>query len=174
MLTNRHIPRYDRFTRYLHWAVATGIIYASIVGYSLNYISSPGVHNFFSVLNMSLATVVTVLMCGRFVWRFFRPSINKPGQVPAKRNSAANFAHEVFYIIIFTVLISGFLMLKHGYNFFGLFYVPRPIAVNDVNDFFFKIHRYSTATLVIMLFLHVLAVVKCHIIDRHPIISRMI
>lgn len=46
--------------------------------------------------------------------------------------------HEIFYLLIFVVLLSGFLMLEHGFAVFGAIDFPRPIANLDVNRFFFR------------------------------------
>lgn len=165
--------RYDLLTRLLHWIVAAGIIYAMIVGYSLHFISNPVIFEFFSTLNMSLATVIALLMMIRFVWRFFRPSVPYTGSITGYKKSIVILFHEVFYLVIFLVLISGFLMLKKGYFFFGLFFIPQPVTIPEVNDFFFQVHRYSCISLGVMLLLHVFAVIKHQFIGKTPVLSRM-
>ncbi|WP_312240229.1 cytochrome b/b6 domain-containing protein [Pantoea sp.] len=165
--------RYDKFSRLLHWVCAVGIIYASIVGYALHFITDKKIFAFFSELNMSLATVVTVLMVMRFVWRFFRPSVPYGSHITGAKKGAIVFMHELFYLIIFVVLISGFIMLEHGYRLFGLVNIPQPVRNEAVNHFFFMIHRGGCIALSVMLLLHVAAVAKHHWVDKNPILSRM-
>ncbi len=174
MITNFKKLRYDAFSRVLHWVVAVGIIYATIVGYSLHFISNPVVFAFFSELNMSLATVVTVLMIVRFVWRFFRPSVPYDRNIVGYKKGLVVLLHEVFYLIIFLVLLSGFLMLEKGYELFGLISIPQPLENPEVNAFFFSVHRYSCIALGTMLLLHVLAVIKHQFFDKYSILSRML
>lgn len=174
MITSSIQTRYDKFTRLLHWIIAIGIIYASIVGYSLHFITNPSVFTFFSELNMALATVVTVLMVIRFIWRFFRKSVPYDDHFSRAKKGFVVLMHEVFYLIIFVVLISGFLMLKNHYSFFGLFDIPQPIVNEPVNEFFFQVHRVGCASLAIMLLLHVAAVIKHQVIDKNAILSRML
>lgn len=173
MMTRKKTSRYDLFSRSLHWVVAVGIIYAMIVGYSLHFISEPTVHHFFSELNMSLATVVTLLMIVRFIWRFFRHSVPYGGHITGYKKGLVIFLHEIFYLIIFVVLISGFLMLEKGYHLFWSIHIPQPIVNADINKFFFTVHRWSCIALGIMLFLHVMAVIKHHM-EKKEILSRML
>ncbi|CAI2091934.1 Cytochrome b(N-terminal)/b6/petB [Serratia ficaria] len=174
MTTKLKMARYDAFSRMLHWVIAVGIIYATIVGYSLHFISHPTVFEFFSVLNMSLATVVTVLMAVRFIWRFFRPSVPYGGNIVGYKKGIVVLLHEIFYLIIFVVLISGFLMLEKGYDFFGIIHIPQPLGNPEVNAFFFLVHRYSCIALGGMLVLHVLAVIKHQFFEKNSILSRML
>jgi len=173
---NKHTPRsrYDLFSRILHWVVAVGIIYATIVGYSLHFISNPRVFTFFSELNMSLATVMTALMVVRFIWRFFRPSVPYGDHIRGYKKGLVVLLHEIFYLLIFIVLISGFLMLEHGYSLFGLVQIPQPLENLEVNRFFFIVHRYGCTSVASMLVLHVAAVIKHQWVDKHPILSRMV
>jgi len=168
------LDRYDRLSRVLHWAVAAGIIYTMLVGYGMHFVSDAAVHDVLSMLNMSVATVVAGLMVVRFIWRFFRPALSHGDKIPSTHKAAAHLAHEVFYIIIFCVLVSGFLMLKHGFAFFGLIEIPRLVHSDVVNDFFFTFHRASCIALGLMLALHIAAVVKHQWVDKYPILSRML
>lgn len=171
-----HVPRsrYDRFSRILHWVLAVGIIYAGLVGYGLHFISDPHVFSFFSELNMSLATVMTLLMIVRFTWRFFRSAVPYGEHIQGNKKGLVILLHEVFYLIIFVVLISGFLMLKDGYSLFGMLPIPQPLHNLEVNIFFFTVHRYSCMALGLMLLMHVAAVIKHQLIDKKNILSRMV
>lgn len=174
MESNVPRSRYDRFSRILHWVLAVGIIYASMVGYGLHFISDPQVFTFFSELNMSLATVMTLLMIVRFTWRFFRPSVPYGEHIQGNKKGLVILLHEIFYLIIFVVLISGFLMLQEGYRLFGVFSIPQPLHNLEVNLFFFTIHRYSCVVLGLMLLMHVAAVIKHQLFDKQNILSRML
>lgn len=166
--------RYDGLSRFLHWTIALGIIYTMIVGYSLHFISNEGTYAFLSTMNMSVATLVGALMIVRYVWRFFRPAVPFDDHVTATQKSTIRMAHDLFYIIIFLVLISGFLMVHHGFQLFFLIDVPRIVTVDAVNDFFFMVHRASCIALALMLGLHLAAVVKHQLMDKYPILSRMV
>ncbi|WP_261435555.1 cytochrome b [Serratia ficaria] len=167
-------PRYDAFSRLLHWVVAVVIIYAMCMGYVLHALEGTEYFQFFSVLNMSLGTVATPIMLIRFVWRFFRPSVPYPRGIEGVKKSVVVLAHEVFYLAIFVTLISGFLMLKQGYNLFGLYPIPQPFTNPEINRFFFQVHRYACISVGVLLALHVLAICKHQLIEKRNILSRML
>jgi cytochrome b561 len=165
--------RYDGLSRLLHWVVAIIIIYAMCMGYLLHALEGTAYFQFFSVLNMTLGTLATPVMIIRFTWRFFRPSVPYPADVSVLKKKFMIFAHELFYLVIFITLISGFLMLQKGYNLFGLFPIPRPVDTLAVNEFFFMLHRYACITLGIFFLGHVFAVAKHYLAGKKSIISRM-
>jgi len=84
--------RYDRFTRILHWVVAVIIIYAMSMGYILHALEGTRWFAFFSELNMSLATLATPVMLVRFVWRFFRPSPERPACMSLRKKQMVAFS----------------------------------------------------------------------------------
>ncbi|NTZ39799.1 cytochrome B [Enterobacter sp. JMULE2] len=163
--------RYDRLSRALHWGVAAGIIWVMVAGYGLHWIKDVQAHRLISNLNASIATCITFLMIVRYVWRFFRPFeiINHH-----KNQRLVTMIHDIFYQVIFVVLISGFLMMKGPFYFFGVFHIPAIINNPTVNVFFFNVHRYSCMALGTMLLLHVLAVIKHHIINKRKVLLRML
>ncbi|MGU3414620.1 cytochrome b [Enterobacteriaceae bacterium C23F] len=166
--------RYDRFTRVLHWLVAAVIIYAMFMGYLLHALEGTRWFTFFSVLNMSLGTIATPIMLVRFAWRFFRPSVEWPASISRRKKQLVVFVHEVFYLTILVVLVSGFLMLQNDYHLFGLLPVTRPVSVPVINEFFFTIHRYSCILLGVILLAHVTAVVKYTLSGKPEILRRML
>ncbi len=168
------INRYDFFSRILHWGIAAVIIYVMIVGYSLHFMTDTRIFTFFSVTNMSLALVITPLMAVRFAWRFFRPSVPYGEMLKGHEKGLVHLLHEIFYLLIFMVLISGFLMLESGFSIFGNIDFPRPVANLEVNRFFFVVHRYSCIALSVMIVLHVTAVIKHHCLSRKAILQRML
>ncbi|PUA18741.1 cytochrome b [Glaciimonas sp. PCH181] len=169
----RH-ERYDTLTRRAHWIAAVIIIYTMIAGYSLHLMVGTVYFAFFSVLNMSLGTLVIPLMIVRYIWAFFRPSVPYPTDLSRPKKNMAHLAHEMFYLIIFVMLISGVLMLTHGFPLFWLIDIPQPIINPAVNAFFFKIHRVACIAVSVTLVLHIAAVVKHQLIDKRDILSRML
>ncbi|MGQ8773053.1 cytochrome b [Serratia sp. NA_112.1] len=166
--------RYDLFSRLLHWIIAVAMFYVMIVGYSLHFMPNERIFTFFSETNMSLALVLTPLMMARFLWRFFRPSVPYGEMLKGHGKGLVHLLHEVFYLLIFVVLISGFLMLEKGFQVFGVIDFPRPVDSLEVNRFFFVIHRCSCVALAGMIVLHVAAVIKHHYFEKNAILHRML
>ncbi|PEI02234.1 cytochrome B [Pantoea agglomerans] len=171
--TTRVRTKYDLFSRLLHWLTAGIIIYAMCMGYVLHLLAGTSWFHFFSELNMSLATVATPVMMVRFVWRFFKPAVPYPDYIPPRKRQLVAFLHEMLYLTIMVVLISGFLMLKNGYCLFGLIAVPQPVSSAEINAFFFTVHRTSCMLLGLIVVGHIGAVINYRRKGQREILQRM-
>lgn len=172
--TNGIRTRYDLFSRLLHWVIAVAMIYVMIVGYSLHFMANERIFSFFSETNMSIALVLTPLMVLRFLWRYFRPAVPYGEMLKGHGKGLVHLLHEIFYLLIFVVLVSGFLMLEKGFQVFGVIDFPRPVANLEVNKFFFTLHRYACIALAGMILVHVAAVIKHHCFEKNAILRRML
>ncbi|MGL5006515.1 MAG: cytochrome b [Plesiomonas sp.] len=172
-----NVEYYDRVSRVLHWIMAFVIIYATIAGYAMHLVmhSHPRIFSFLSIMNMSLATVGTVLFVFRWIWSFFRvsPSL-KVENIPKNQINIAKMVHSIIYFTMFVVFSSGFLMLKESYSLFWLVEVPNLISSEPINDFFFIVHRVACMFLAIMVLLHIAAVIKHHLMLRNNVLVRML
>jgi superoxide oxidase len=166
--------RYDRLSRCLHWIIAVGIIWTSVTGYMLHMIKTPKIWSFFSQFNQSVGSIIALLMVIRFCWRFFRPGVPYPTQISRRQQGFAMLMHELFYLIIFIVLISGFLMLKQDFQLFGVIHITQPIKNAEVNQFFFDVHRVGCIALLGMVMLHLIALIKHDYLQKLNIMSRML
>jgi len=170
---DREIGRYDLLARLLHWVFAIGIIYASIVGYSLGFIGDHQLHDALAHLNMSLATILLVLLPVRLLWRFRR--IEPPQlAMDARQQKIAQLVHALLYFTMAWVLVSGFLMVAHSYSFFGLFDIPTVFEAGGATHVFFQLHRVGCALLAGLVGLHLLGVIKHLVIHRTNILRRML
>ncbi|MEX5714982.1 cytochrome b [Serratia ureilytica] len=111
---------------------------------------------------------------GALYLAFFRPKVPYGDMLQGREKGLVHLLHEIFYLLIFVVLLSGFLMLEHGFAVFGAIDFPRPIANLEVNRFFFAVHRYSCIALSAMIVLHIAAVIKHHCFARRAILRRML
>lgn len=166
--------KYDALSRTLHWIFAVAIIYASVAGYSLHIVTNPALHSFLSQMNMSLATVLIALFPVRLAWRFLRTDPQETPGIPTKQQKIAHIAHSVLYVLIGWVLISGFLMVPHGYQLFWTFQINTPFEEGSVTHTFNVIHRVGCMTLASMVLLHVAAALKHHFIGRNNVLRKML
>lgn len=170
------LDRYDGLARLLHWVFAIGILYASIVGYSLMWIGegmSRPLHDFFAHLNMSLATVLMVLFPLRVAWKFVRVD-PPPPDIDARQLKLARGVQILLYVTIFSALLSGFLAVPHSYMLFGMMTVPTPFEQGPVTGSFLQAHHVSCALLVGLVSLHVMGVLRHTMIKRVDILRRML
>lgn len=164
---------YDLFSRFLHWAMAIVIIYATIAGYVMHLVIDdyPAVFHVLSVINMSMATLITPLFFIRWGWKYMR---NAPPAPQVAHHKIAKLVHSLLYFMMFLVFVSGFLMLKESYSWFWLYQINNPVSSADINQFFFTLHRYSCVVLAGLVILHVSAALHHHWIKGNKILHRMI
>ncbi|HGY9578816.1 TPA: cytochrome b [Vibrio harveyi] len=171
---NTSTQHYDAFSKWLHWAMAVIIIYATLAGYGMLFVMDmPQVFHVLSTLNMSFATIASVLLIVRWGGSFFRKAPELPKSVSNTQKSIAKLTHGAIYLVMFVVFVSGFLMLKHEYPFFWLFTIPNPISNAEVNAFFFMVHRFGCATLASLVLLHALAALKHHFVNKNDVLRSM-
>lgn len=166
--------RYDVASRVFHWLFAAGIIYASVVGYLLSKVTDRAWHERLSQLNMSIATVMLVLFPLRFGWKLLRAEPSALTGVAEWQLRVAHAVHGVLYAITALVLLSGFLMVPHGYSCFGLFWIPTPFAKGPLTAACFVVHRVACALLASLVLLHVMAVVKHQLTGTARVLRRML
>ncbi|NOI28853.1 cytochrome b [Vibrio coralliilyticus] len=166
---------YDRVTKTFHWFMAIIIVYTTMAGYGMHLTTydSPMFH-FLSTLNMSLATVAAPVFLARWVWKYFRPSLEDDDSIAHWQKSIAKLTHSLMYFMMSWVFISGFLMLESSYHFFWMVEVSNLIKQIEISSFFFKVHRLSCLTLAVLVTLHILAVAHHHLVRKNNVLKLML
>jgi cytochrome b561 len=87
-------------------------------------------------------------------------------------------AHLALYVILFAIMISGYLISTadgQPINVFGWFNVPASVTdLPDQADNAGTIHLYLAWSVVVLSVLHGLAALKHHFIDRDVTLKRML
>lgn len=162
-----------------HWLVAILVIGLFALGlwmvelsyYDPWYNRAPDIHR-------GVGIILVMIMVARVLWRFFNPK-------PAPLNSHSRFeqisakaAHHSMYLLIFLVMVSGYLISTadgRSIDVFGWFSVPALLSGWDNQaDIAGAVHEYSAWALVILAGVHALAGLKHHVIDRDNTLLRML
>jgi len=170
--------RYGAVSLLLHWGVAFTVFSMFAVGLwmvGLNYY-----HPWRQVvpdLHKSIGITLFVIMLLRVLWRFISPP---PPPAPSHGwliRTAAKIGHLVLYLLLFAVMISGYLISTaegDGIVVFGLFTVPALLTISGKAELAGTLHLYLAVTLVVVAVLHALAALKHHFIDRDATLVRML
>jgi cytochrome b561 len=173
-LSAKDLPnRYDALSRSLHLIFAVIIIYASVSGYSLIFIHDQGLHDFLAQLNVSLTTVLIILFPLRYGWKFFRTNPAPLHNSRPRQLAIVRFVHNLLYLNIALVLITGYLMVPDSYKFFGLVTIPTPFNQGSITDFFFMVHRICCLSLSGLVVLHLAGVIRHRMLYRDNLLRRM-
>lgn len=162
------IEKYDLKTRALHWISAVIIIWATITGTYISILdTSKETIEVISFINVSSTTILIPIFLARIINRI------KTDKTSKTTNKTAELVHDMMYIIISVVLISGILMMDRDINIFNLVTVPRIIMDKETNEMCHTIHTIFSRILGSLILIHLLAVAK-HEYTGNRILGKMI
>ncbi|MDX5378562.1 MAG: cytochrome b [Halomonas sp.] len=161
----------------LHWASALAIVGLFLLGWWMTdlgyydpwYNRAPWWHRSIGML-LLFATLLRVF------WRLFQPTPVAHGS--RVERVAAHVGHITLYLLMLSVMISGYLISTakgRGIIVFDWFEVPAFIShLPDQASIAGDIHWYSAVALLLLAAGHTLAALKHHFFDRHDTFVRML
>lgn len=167
---------YGLVSRLFHWLMAVAIIAMFGLGlwmvrldyYSPYYNSAPDLHR-------SVGMVLLLALILRVIWRVFNPKPSDAELSPLERKAAFS-VHWGFYLLLFALLISGYLISTPDgdpFSVFGWFDVPAIIKMPGLETPAGNVHRVLAYAVIALAVVHALAALKHHLIDGNTILTRM-
>ena len=163
----------------LHWSMALVVIGLFALGlwmtsldyYDAWYKRGPELHKGIGVL-------LFLVLTSRLLWRWSNPLPRpEPTHAPWERR-LAGIAHRALYVLMFAVMIAGYLISTadgRSINVFGLFSVPATLSgLPEQEDIAGLVHEWLAYSLIGLATLHALAALKHHFIDRDRTLARML
>lgn len=163
----------------LHWGVALTVFGLFGVGlwmvgldyYSPWYQQAPFLHK-------SVGVVLFAVMLLRLVWRWISPPPPALATHARWERIGAHLGHLALYLLVFAILISGYLISTadgRPVSVFGLFEVPATLSGLDrQEDIAGAVHYWLAWTLIALVVVHAAAALKHHFIDRDVTLLRML
>ena len=184
-------PRYGRVARILHWSIAILIVAAIILGLICASIGPLATDHHLAELrerllfwHKSFGLTVLMLAIAVLIWRFTHKPPPLPAHMPKRERILAKTVHGLLYFLMVAMPVTG-IMLSQAAGFpaswFGLWALPdmvqpdRAVPVMqrmEVKQAFVLHERVLAYTLFTILALHLLGLLKHHLIDRDPSIWR--
>lgn len=176
-LTNSR-QQYGWVSIFLHWLVAVTVLGMYPLGLyivSLSYYD-PG-YRFYPHLHRSLGLLLAAVVLARLTWKLVNPSPQLLVEKTWER-LAAKAGHLFLYLLLLTVLASGYLMSTadgRSIQVFDWFSVPAiPWLATRQEELAGSVHFYAATSLVVLAGIHALAALKHHFIDRNSTLKRML
>jgi cytochrome b561 len=170
--------RYGLVSIVLHWGIALAVFGLFGLGLwmvTLDYYS-PYNHSA-PALHKSIGLTLLGLMILRLLWRFVSPAPATLSSYSRATRLGAKIGHGALYVLLFAVLIAGYLIATadgRPIEVFGLFSVPATLtSIPDQEDVAGAVHFYLAWALVIFAGVHALAALKHHFIDHDVTLTRM-
>jgi len=169
--------KYGLVAIFLHWIMA--IIIISLLGLGLYMTQLPlspekiklyGIHKEFGVLVLGLVIL-------RVIWRLSNMNPLLPAYMPNWQKLAAYSAHFAFYIFMFAMPITGWILSSaSGFpvSFFGLFTLPNLVQSSENLRFLFgNIHQFLAYLFIATILLHIAGTLQHYVIYKHNLLRRM-
>ncbi len=163
----------------IHWVMALaiaglfglGLWMVDLTYYDAWYKRAPEVHKGIGILLFP-----TLLF--RLLWRALNPKPRPDPDLSTFERIASKAAHFALYLLLFAVMLSGYLISTadgRPINVFGLFEAPATIAgLPNQADLAGRVHLILAITLVSLAGVHALAALKHHFVDRDRTLTRML
>lgn len=187
--------RYTTVAIALHWIMAALILLQIGFGLQLHSMlenatdaeSRRAVFEFIQI-HKALGLTVLALAVLRLVWRLWRPAPPLPEEIPAWQQGASAASHIALYALMIGVPLSGWAMstvsLEYGdlpTTWFGLFEIPHlpglaSLSIEtraELDAAFRSSHTLLSYATILLLFAHVGAALKHHVIDGDAVLARM-
>ena len=172
-MMNGSKTRYPFLMRFLHWLSAVVILWATGSGFYILFARpSESVVNIIADFNVALTLLFVPVFAMRVILRclWLKPVNN---QLLKHQQKLADIGHGCLYVTVSVVLISGVLMMERDMTVFGWFEVGAILTNGHLTEVFSKIHRVANVALFILLFVHILAVIK-HELSGIPMLRKMV
>jgi cytochrome b561 len=163
----------------LHWLVAVTVVCLFLLGlwmvdltyYDPWYRRAPDIHK-----GVGILLFLTMLV--RLGWRFGNTVPRDEPSMSAWERLAAHTTHRMLYLLLFALMISGYLISTadgRPIQVLGLFSVPALVTgIPDQADVAGKVHWYLAITVVCLASVHALAALKHHFLDKDRTLRRML
>lgn len=170
--------RYDGIAQLLHWVIAALIVTQFVLANLAE--DAPSTMQKLAMFTRHKSFGMTVLMLAviRLVWRLANPPPALPAGMKSYERNLAKLTHVVFYVLLFAIPLSGWLMSSaRGFtvSWFGVFSWPDLIAKNqDTFELLKEVHETLAGTLFFVAILHILAALKHHFWNKDDVLKRML
>ena len=163
----------------LHWLLAIVLIAMYFVGdymvdleyYDTWYHKAPQIHKEVGVL-------IGVLMILRLIWNSLQTTPHHVGDDKAVVKLMAKAAHLFLYLLVFALVISGYLISTakgQGVDVFGLFEVPALLADDkDRGELAGFLHEWMGLGFIVLVGLHAAAALLHHYVYKDRTLTRML
>lgn len=172
------VNNYGWVAIFFHWLVALGFIALFVLGlwmtgldyYHEWYYRAPYLHK-------AIGMLLLFVMFPRWLWRLLNPLPSAVDSTVIKQRLAL-WVHRAFYLLLALLLMSGyFIATADGQGITIWSFVDVPAVISHLPrqaDIAGWVHEWLAYLIMAMMFLHMMAAMKHHFIDKNDSLKRML
>ena len=177
-MANDAVTAYSRTAIFLHWLTALFIIASFTLGLSMVDLPlSPKKLQWYS-WHKWMGVTIFMLTAFRLLWRIGHRAPPLPFDMPSWQIKAAHVTHWLLYALLLLIPLSGWFRSAAGgvqVVFLGVIPLPNPISVEKpLAEQLKLLHQALNYMMAVLVFAHVVAALKHHVIDKDDILARMV
>jgi len=176
MMWKNSVAGYGLVSKFLHWLMALlivglfalGVYMTSLDYYDRWYEVAPNIHR-------SIGVLVAILFLFRLFWRWINTRPQSFGT--AWEKALSKLVHRLFYVLLFAIVISGYLITTADGQpvfVFDWFQIPATLTLNRQEDVAGVVHQVVAYFTIFIVVIHMLASLKHHFIDKDPTLLHML
>ncbi|MEB4592180.1 cytochrome b [Candidatus Thiothrix sp. Deng01] len=163
----------------LHWVMAIALIGMYVIGdYMVDLDYYDDLYHKLPALHKSTGVILAGLLLVRLAWLHSQPRPAASGGAPAFTHLAGKLGHLALYALLFTLIISGYLISTaeaHGVSVFGWFELPALLpASKERADLAGNIHEIAANLFIFLVGVHALAAFIHHFYWKDNTLTRML
>jgi cytochrome b561 len=170
--------RWGHVSQFLHWLIVVLIIVqvtlatiADDLPLGVKKLALLARHKSFGITILGLAVL-------RLLWRWMNPTPTLPDTLKPYERVLASLTHAGLYILLFAMPLSGWMMSSaRGFpvSWFGFIQLPDFVPKNKpLYDAMLETHETLSYALYAVVFLHVVAALKHHVMLKDNVLRRML
>jgi cytochrome b561 len=171
-------PGYTAVARFLHWLIATLVLFMLPLGVVIAYEWGGPAQTFLYNLHKSIGATLIPLVIIRMLYRFNHEPPPLPDDLAAIQRFAAHATHWALYVLILAQPIVGYIMTSAypaTVPFFGLFDLPAIWPENRaLSEALALVHRNLGIAIAVVAAMHIGAALYHHFVRKDRILVRMI
>ena len=161
-----------------HWVSALLFLSVLGLGFYLDFIGDGrGLRGPWMGVHKALGVVFLVFAVWRLTWRLTQGFPKDVAPMPLWQKASAKIVHWALLFATIAMPVSGILLSlysERAINVFGLLMIPAQQENGLIVYFAGAFHTYSAYLVCVVLFMHVGAVLKHHLLDRDDTLKRML
>jgi len=153
--------RYSRVAQTLHWLIAALVVTQFALAYSAAGLPLGIERLILMARHKSVGMTILMLVIVRLAWRAWNPPPPLPDSVRPMERRLARYSHRSFYVLLFAMPLSGWLMSSaknYSVSWFNLLTWPDLIGKSDIAFVWLRgLHDTLSYVLLALAIMHVLA-----------------
>jgi cytochrome b561 len=177
MALKNSAQQYGSLAQLLHWLIFLLLLGLVLLGFILGHMDKGPLKTDWVDTHKVTGMLVLGLIVMRYCWRLSNTKVTPLASLSIWERWSAHVIHSLFYLVIFGMCISGWVMATASGkppSFWG-HTLPAPgISLNSaIDNWGWTAHSTLTWVLIGLFALHVLAVLKHQFCDRSNVLRRM-